>query len=119
MPSGLETARLGLGLAEPGAGSALARGCGATVFCCATRTAVASTTAATAVKVMAVDLIRSLPRGPTPPPSLLADHMRQVPVVLFADALDQIRVGHEPPGQLDIPRLRIGHSIVNRDVDVY
>ena len=44
--------------------------------------------------------------------------MRQVLVVLFADAFDQIRVGHQPPRQLYIPWLRIRHGVVNRDVDV-
>jgi len=58
MPSGRETARLGFGLAVAGAGSAPARGCGTVVFCCATRTLVASTRAARPANVLIIDLMQ-------------------------------------------------------------
>jgi hypothetical protein len=48
-PSALGTARLGFGLAVPGAGRLLARGCGTTVFCCAVRTVTAATATALAI----------------------------------------------------------------------
>jgi hypothetical protein len=60
MPSGLATERLGLGLAAAGAGSALARGCGTTVFCCATTTVVASAIAAKPANSLAVGGMNSL-----------------------------------------------------------
>src|SRR3984957_7308406 len=49
----------------------------------------------------------------------LSDHVRRVPVVLFADALDEIGVRFQAPGQLDGPRLGISLWIVNGDLDVH
>jgi hypothetical protein len=60
MPSGLATERLGLGLAAAGAGSASARGCGTTVFCCATTTVIASAIAAKPANSLAVGCMNSL-----------------------------------------------------------
>src|SRR5262245_58968272 len=62
VPSGRSTARLGFGLARPGAGSALARGCGTVVFCCAPSTVAASRIAARPINVFIVDLMQSLQR---------------------------------------------------------
>src|SRR5580692_5303810 len=45
--------------------------------------------------------------------------MRWVAVVLFADALDEIRVRYQAPGQLDGPRLAVRLRIVNGDVDIH
>src|SRR5262245_66400571 len=49
---------------------------------------------------------------------LLTDHVRRVSVVLFADALDQIDVGLQVPGQFDVPRFRVCLGIVDGHVDV-
>ena len=86
MPSGRATARLGLGLAPPGAGSALARGWGTTVFCCATRTLVASTTAARPATVLAIDLMQSnspaqMPRAMIPCESRIPNPESRVPPI--------------------------------------
>src|ERR1700727_1533402 len=35
----------------------------------------------------------------------LADHVRRVPVILYTNALDEIRIRFQPPGQLDRPWL--------------
>ena len=50
---------------------------------------------------------------------LLSDHVRRVPVVLFADALDEIRIRFQAPGQFDGPRLGIRLRIVDGDLDVH
>jgi hypothetical protein len=55
--SGLGTDRLGLGLAAPGAGSAFARGCGTTVFCCAIPRDAASTIPSETNEAFAADFI--------------------------------------------------------------
>jgi hypothetical protein len=60
MPSGLPTDRLGFGLAAAGDGSASARGCGTTVFCCAAMTDVASAIAARPANVLTMDVMRAL-----------------------------------------------------------
>src|SRR5450631_900203 len=50
---------------------------------------------------------------------LLSDHVRRVPVVLFADALDEIGIRQQAPGELDRPRLRIRLRIVDGDFDIH
>src|SRR4029434_10796925 len=57
-------------------------------------------------------------RSPSPESRLLTNHMGQILVVLLTNALDQIRVWHESPRQLHVPRFRIRHRVVDRHVDV-
>ena len=59
MPSGRETARLGFGLAVAGVRQCAWRAAVApSVFCCATRTLVASTMAARPANVLTIDLMQ-------------------------------------------------------------
>src|ERR1700685_3189532 len=51
--------------------------------------------------------------------SSLPDHVPRVPIVLFADALDEIGVRFEPPGQIDGPSPGISLRIVYRDAHVH
>src|SRR5688572_14883364 len=50
---------------------------------------------------------------------LFANHVRQISVVLFADAFDEIRIRLQPPDDRLVPRLGVGLRIVDRDLDVH
>src|SRR5688572_14945496 len=52
------------------------------------------------------------------PPSLLSDHVRQVPLVL-AHVFQQLRIRHQFEGNLYAPRFGVRLGIVERELDVH
>ena len=55
----------------------------------------------------------------SPPIVLLPHHVRQVFIVLLADAFDEVRIRNQFPLQRDGPRFRIGLRIVDRHLDLH